>query len=84
MCEATPIIKFEGSHVRVKLDTGGKVNVMPKTVYDQVNKSNKKIIKTSVKLHCYGRHDIPAIGTIRLECIVNLLQLDLNPQPLSS
>ena len=70
-CEATAIIKIEGSDVRVKLDTGTEVNVMPKTVYGQMKKSNKKITKASVKLHGYGRHDIPVTGTIKLECSVN-------------
>lgn len=46
-------------------------SVIPKTVYDQLQKSNKKITKTSVKLHGYGEHDIPVIGTIRLRCRVN-------------
>ena len=31
----------------------------------------KKITKTSAKLHGYGGHDIPVIGTIRLECSVS-------------
>ena len=44
---------------------------MPKRVYDQLKKSNKKITKTSVKLYGYRGHDIPVIGTIRLECSVN-------------
>ena len=70
-CEATAIIKIEGSHVRVNLDTGSEVNVMPKRVYDQLKKSNKKITKMSIKLHVYGGHDIPVIDTIRLECRVN-------------
>ena len=46
-------------------------SVMPKRVYDQLQKSNKKITKTSFKLHGYGEHDIPVIGTIRLRCRVN-------------
>ena len=66
--------QIEGSDVRVKLDTGAEVNVMPKRVYDQLKKCNKKITKTSVKLHGYGGYDIPVIGTIRLECSVNDVQ----------
>ena len=70
-CEATAIIKIEESDVRVKLDTGVEVNVMPKRVYDQLKKSKKKLTKTSVKLHGYGGHNIPIIGTTRLECSAN-------------
>ena len=70
-CEATAVIKIEESNVRVKLDTGAEVNVMPKRVYDQLNKSNKKLTKTSVKLQGYGGHNIPVIGTIRMECSIN-------------
>ena len=70
-CEATSTIKIEGSDVRVKLDTRAKVNILPKRAYDQLKNNNKKIIKTSVKLHGYGGHDIPVIGTIRLKCSVN-------------
>ena len=69
--EATAIIKIEGSDVRVKLDTGAEVNIMPKRVYDQLKKSNKKITKASVKLHGYGAHDISVIGKSRLEYSVN-------------
>ena len=70
-CEAKAIIKIEESDGRVKLDTGVEVNVMPKRVYDQLKKSNKKLTKTSVKLHGYGGHNIPVIGTTRLECSAN-------------
>ena len=49
-CEATTIIKIEESDVRVKLDTGAEVNVMPKRVYDQLKKSNKKVKK--YQLNC--------------------------------
>ena len=40
-CEATTIVKIEGSDVRVKLDTGAEVNVIPKNIYDQLKKCNK-------------------------------------------
>ena len=46
-CEATTVIKIEGSDVRVKQDTRAEVNIMPKRAYDQLKKSNKKITKTS-------------------------------------
>ena len=77
-CEATAIVKIEGSHVRVTLDTGADVNAVPKRVYDQLKKSNKKMTKTSVKLHVSGGHDIPVIGTIRLECSVNDVRKSLD------
>ena len=70
-CEATAIIKIDGSDVTIKLDTGAEVNDMPERVYDQLKKSNKKVAKTSVKLHGYEGHDISVIGTIRLECSIN-------------
>ena len=38
----------------------------------------KKITKTSAKLHGYGGHDIPVIGTIRLECSVNNVRKSKN------
>ena len=70
-CETTAIIKIEESDKRVKLNTGAEVNVMPKRAYDQLKNSNKKVTKTSVKLHGYGGHNIPVIGTTRLECSAN-------------
>ena len=73
-CEATAIIKIEGSDIKGKLDTGAGVNALPKRAYDQLKKSNKNITKASVKLHGYGVHDTPVIGTIRLECSVNDVQ----------
>ena len=57
--------------LRIKLDTGAEVNVMSKRVYDQLKKCNKKITKTSVKLHGYGEYGIPVLDTTRLECSVN-------------
>ena len=47
---------------------------MSKRVFDQMKKCNKMITKTSVKLHGYGGHDIPVIGTITLESSVNDVQ----------
>ena len=73
-CEATAIIIIEGSDIRVKLETGAEVNIIPKRVYDQLKKSNKKITKTSVKLHGYGGHDISVIGTIRLQYCINYVR----------
>ena len=71
-CEATAIIKIEESDIRVKLDIGAELNVMLKRVYDQLKKSNKKLKKkTSVKLHGYGEHNIPVIGTTRFEWNTN-------------
>ena len=57
-----------------QLETGAEVKVIPKRVYDQLKKSNKKITKTSVKLHGYGGHDISVIGTIRLQCCINYVR----------
>ena len=54
----------------MKLDTGAEVNVMPKRVYNQLTHSSK-LEKTSVKLHGYGGHDIPVLGSTILTCKMN-------------
>ena len=52
------VISINHKDVRVKLDTGADVDVMPKRVYDQVT-SEDKFQTTTLKLHGYDGDNIP-------------------------
>ena len=53
-------LQIEGKAVKVKLDTGAKYNVLPKTIYNTLNSSNK-IIPTDTKLIAYSGDTIEAL-----------------------
>ena len=65
--EALVVISINHKDVRVKLDTGADVDVMPKRVYDQVT-SEDKLKTTTLKLHGYGGDNIPILGSMQMKC----------------
>ena len=69
--EATTIMKMNGKSVKVKLDTGAEVNVMPKRVFD-LNRDKKTLLsQTSTRLKGYGGNNIPVLGATKVQCEVN-------------
>ena len=52
----------EGSDsIKVKLDTGAQVNVMPVQVYNSLKTKSKVLQPTKVKLTAYGGNRIPVL-----------------------
>ena len=67
--EALTILILNGTNVRVKLDMGAEVNVMPQWVFKQLK--NKPVLeKTTVILKSYGGHDIPIVGKCNLKYLM--------------
>ena len=53
-------LQIEGKAVKVKLDTGAKCNVLPKSIYNTISPSNK-IIPTNTKLIAYSGDTIDVV-----------------------
>ena len=66
--EACSILKLNNKKVKVKLDTGAEVNVMPVRVYEQIKSNDVKMKTTATKLFVYGGADIPIVGKIDVKC----------------
>ena len=70
--EATVILHIKDANVRMKIDTGAEVDVMPLRVFNQVNDRNKESIltikSTSTKLIGYGGNEIPVCGVCSTTC----------------
>ena len=59
----------DSNTIKVKLDTGVQVNVMPVQVYNSINTNKSKVLQpTKVKLTAYGGNNIPVIGSCQLKC----------------
>ena len=69
--EATTIMKMNGKSVKVKLDTGAEVNVMPKRVFDLIKDKKTLLSQTSTRLKGYGGNNIPVLGATKVQCEVN-------------
>ena len=75
--EATVVIDIGEGQVRMKLDTGAEVSVLPARVYKQLQSQDKSLkdmlmIKpTNTKLVAYGGADIPVLGTCNILCSHN-------------
>jgi hypothetical protein len=54
--------------VKVKLDTGAQVNVMPIEVYKTIDINAKKLKPTNTKLTAYGGNKIEVLGRCQLKC----------------
>ena len=52
--EAFRILKINNKKVKVKLETGAEVNVMPLRVYEQIKSKDVKMKTTATKLCVYG------------------------------
>ena len=60
---------IEGSDlIKVKLDTGAEVNVMPVQVYNSLKTKSKVLQPTKVKLTAYRGNRISVLGTCQLKC----------------
>ena len=59
--EATLVMKMNGKNIRIKLDTGAAVNVMPKRVFSQIA-NTEDIEQSNVNLKGCGGSAIPVIG----------------------
>ena len=68
--EATLVIKINDKNVRIKLDTGAEVNVMPTRVFRQIV-NTKDIEQSNVKLKGYGGSAIPAVEESFIRCACN-------------
>ena len=62
------ILKINNKKVKVKLDTGAEVNVMPLRVYEQLQIEEVQMMKTATKLYGYGGTNIPVVGKISVKC----------------
>ena len=59
----------DSNSIKVKLDTGAQVNVMPVQVYNSINTNKSNVLQpTKVKLTAYGGNNIPVIGLCQLKC----------------
>ena len=53
--------------VKVKLDTGAQVNVMPVALYKTLKKDPKKLKPTNINLTAYGGNKIEVLGCCHLK-----------------
>ena len=74
--EATLVMKMNDTNVRIKLDTGVEVNVMPTRVFSQIA-NTEDIEQSNVKLKGYGGSAILAIGESFIRCVYNNIYKDI-------
>ena len=60
--EALAILKINNKKVKVKLDTGAEVIVMPMSVFKQIEDCHVKMERTKIKLCGCGGTNIPVEG----------------------
>ena len=68
-------VKSNGSQIRYKMDTGVQANVLPLSIYNQLN-IRPTLTETNVKLSAYNGESIPAVG----QCELNLKNKNENYQ----
>ena len=69
--EATVIIQVEDCNVKMKIDTGAEVDVMPLRVFKQLNNRCKEQLRlnpTNMKLLGYGGSEIMVLGKCNTKC----------------
>ena len=72
--EATVVIDVGNGQVRMKLDTGAEVCVLPVRVHKALSSRDSsltemlKVQPTDTQLVAYGGADIPVLGTCEIEC----------------
>lgn len=64
------MIQINESNVKVKLDTGADVNVLPLNIYNKVKKSNVKLESTNMILESFGGNKIKPLGITELLCTI--------------
>ena len=65
-----------GTIVKLKLDTGGKANVLPLSVYSKL-KNKSPLLETSVVLSSYGEFKVKPEGKLNLSCKVEGMEQNL-------
>ena len=65
--EWTTKLEINGQAIKVKLDTGAKCNVIPKSMFKQI-RSNDKLQKSNTKIVSYGGHKMDVLGHTMLLC----------------
>ena len=66
--EALSILKINNKKVKVKLDTGAEVNVMPMRVFKQIEDGHVKIERTKTKPCGYGGTNVPMEEKVKVMC----------------
>ena len=74
--EATLVMKMNDKNVRIKLDTGAEVNVMPTRVFSQIA-NTEDIGQSNVRLKGYGGSAISVIGESFIRCAYNHIYKDV-------
>ena len=69
-------MKINDKNVRIKLDTGAEMNVMPTRVFSQIA-NTENIEQSNVKLKGYGGSAIPVIGESFIRCTYNNIYKDV-------
>lgn len=64
------MIQINESNVKVKLDTGADVNVLPLNIYNKIKKSNVKLESTNMILESFGGNKIKPLGITELLCTI--------------
>jgi hypothetical protein len=60
-------LEINGQAVKVKLDTGAKCNVIPKSIFNQI-RSNDTLQKSNTKIISYGGHKMDVCGHTTFLC----------------
>ena len=66
--EVLATLKINNKKVKVKLDTGAEVNVMPMTVFKQIEDGHVKMERKKTKLCGYDGTNIPVEAKIKVRC----------------
>ena len=74
--EATLVMKMNDKNVRIQLDTGAEVNVMPTRVFSQIA-NTEDIGQSNVRLKGYGGSAISVIGESFIRCAYNHIYKDV-------
>lgn len=62
-------IQIEGNAVKCKLDTGADVSIMPKQIFDKINKNcSLKLYDTECKIESFVGEKVKPLGIINLKC----------------
>ena len=78
--EALVMVDVGQQKVKMKLDTGAEISVLPNRVYKElVNRGEKiKLSSTDTKLMAYGGTEIPVIGKCNLNCTVKNISRNIS------
>ena len=66
--EALDILRINNKKVKVKLDSGAEVNVIPMRVFKQRENGHANMERRTTKLCTYGVTNVPVKGKIKVIC----------------